>query len=159
MAIYFNKFAVLPRIDPATLNTQSTAAMSAYQACDRIRHFEVSAQAAYIAGDLLEERGKGKIHDYSKKGGVQFTQIYLPDNAPTNFYNRQILWNAVELAEKRKDSQLCRTFIGALPQELTVEQNIDLLEDYIQTNFTNRGMIVDCAIHDPDHKVKNPHVH
>lgn len=159
VAIYFGKFDILPRINPKTLKSQSLVAMGSYQACDRLRHFEVSAQAAYIAGDLLEVRGKGKIHDYSKKGGVQFSKIYLPDQAPDQFADREKLWNAAELAEKRKDAQLCRTFIGALPRELSLAENIELLTDYIQTNFVDHGMIVDCAIHDPDYRNDNPHVH
>ncbi len=45
----------------------------------------------------------------------------------------------------------------ALPIELTLEQNIRLIEDYVQTQFVSDGMCADVCIHDTDGH--NPHAH
>ena len=45
----------------------------------------------------------------------------------------------------------------ALPKELTQEQNIELIRNYCQTSFVDRGMIADFAVHDDNEG--NPHAH
>lgn len=71
--------------------------------------------------------------------------------------NREQLWNAVEAAEKTKDSRLAREFVVALPIELDKDSNISLLQNFIQKNFVDMGMCADFAIHDTDGH--NPHAH
>jgi hypothetical protein len=38
----------------------------------------------------------GKEQDYTKKTGVEFTEIYAPENTNTELLKRQTLWNEVE---------------------------------------------------------------
>lgn len=45
----------------------------------------------------------------------------------------------------------------ALPKELTQEQNIELIRNYCQMSFVDRGMIADFAVHDDNEG--NPHAH
>lgn len=85
------------------------------------------------------------------------TDILLPNNAPERFKNRSVLWNEVE-KQKRKDSQLSRYFICALPRDLSLQENKKLLEEYIQKNFIKKGMCADYAIHN-DAENNNPHAH
>jgi hypothetical protein len=84
-------------------------------------------------------------------------QVFLPDMAPSEWTNREILWNAVEEAEKTKDSRLAREFVVALPVELGRDEWISLLTDFIQANFVAEGMCADVCIHDTDGH--NPHAH
>ena len=63
----------------------------------------------------------------------------------------------MEEAEKTKVSRLAREIIVALPVELTLEQNVRLIEDYVQTQFVSDGMCADVCIHDTDGH--NPHAH
>ena len=84
-------------------------------------------------------------------------QVFLPDMAPSEWTNREILWNAVEEAEKTKDSRLAREFVVALPVELGRDEWISLLTDFIQANFVAEGMCADVCIHDTDDH--NPHAH
>ena len=77
--------------------------------------------------------------------------------APPKWKNREQLWNAVEAAEKTKDSRLAREFVVALPIELDKDSNISLLQNFIQKNFVDMGMCADFAIHDTDGH--NPHAH
>ena len=52
----------------------------------------------------------------------------------------------MEEAEKTKVSRLAREIIVALPVELSLEQNIQLIEDYVQTQFVSAGMCTDVCI-------------
>ena len=99
----------------------------------------------------------GVQHDYARKQGLVWQQIFLPDMAPAEWEDREILWNAVEEAEKTKDSRLAREFVAALPVELNRDEWIGLLTDFIQANFVADGMCADVAIHDTDGH--NPHAH
>jgi len=46
-------------------------------------------------------------HDYTRKGGVVHTEILLSDNAPAEYSDRNLLWNAVEKIEKAKKRAAC----------------------------------------------------
>jgi hypothetical protein len=50
-----------------------------------------------------------------KKTGVEFTEIYAPENTNTELLKRQTLWNEVEKVERRKDALLAREFEIAFP--------------------------------------------
>lgn len=99
----------------------------------------------------------GVQHDYTRKQGLVWQQVFLPDMAPAEWADREVLWNAVEEAEKTKDSRLAREFVVALPIELGRDEWIALLTDFIQNNFVADGMCADAAIHDTDGH--NPHAH
>lgn len=99
----------------------------------------------------------GVQHDYTRKQGLVWQQIFLPDMAPAEWLDREVLWNAVEEAEKTKDSRLAREFVVALPVELNQDERIDLLTDFIHANFVAEGMCADVCIHDTDGH--NPHAH
>jgi ATP-dependent exoDNAse (exonuclease V) alpha subunit len=115
------------------------------------------AAAAYRSANKLHNQRDGLTHDYTKKGGVVFSQVILPDTAPQAFANRETLWNAVEKSEKRSDAQTAREIEVALPVELTHAEQINLVREYIAQHFTTQGMIADFAIHDK--KDSNPHAH
>lgn len=85
------------------------------------------------------------------------TEILLPDNAPAEFGDRAVLWNAVEKVEKSKKAQLAREFELALPVELTREQGISLVREYVKRHFVAAGMCADIAVHDTGGG--NPHAH
>lgn len=105
--------------------------------------------AAYRAGqDLLDER-TGEVHRYGQRRGVYHTEILLPRLAQSRLGDRQTLWNEVERAERREDAQLAREVNIALPQELSREQQLVLIRNYVQAEFVERGMIADLAVHVP----------
>jgi len=62
------------------------------------------AAAAYRAAEKIENEYTGIVEDYSKKNWVEHSEIMLPENAPAEFRNRSVLWNAVEKSEKMPDS-------------------------------------------------------
>ncbi len=103
--------------------------------------------AAYRAGEKLHNEYDGLTHDYTNKSGIVYKEIFLPENAPSEFADRQTLWNAVEKAEKRRDSRTAREIEIALPRELSLDEQINLVRGYVGENFTSRGMCADVAIH------------
>ena len=115
------------------------------------------AAAAYRAGEKITSEYDGRTSDYTRKGGIVHTEIILPDNAPAEYQDRAVLWNAVEKIEKAKNSQLAREIQLALPVELSYMQNVNLVREYVKKNFTDNGMCADIAIH--DNKDGNPHAH
>ena len=135
MAIYHLEAKVISRS-----TGRSTVAASAYMSCSK------------ILNDY-----DGVLHDFTRKHGLMWEHIFLPENAPQEWQDRSELWNAVERAEKTKDSRLARELVVALPVELDKDQWINLLTEYIQSNFVADGMCADVAIHDTDGH--NPHAH
>ncbi len=115
------------------------------------------AASAYMSCSKILNDYDGVLHDFTRKHGLVWEHIFLPKNAPQKWQDRSELWNAVERAEKTKDSRLARELVVALPVELGKEQWINLLADYIQSNFVTDGMCADVAIHDTDGH--NPHAH
>lgn len=113
--------------------------------------------AAYRAGEKIVDHRTGLIHDYTRKGGVDHAQIIAPAGAPEWATDRSALWNEVEAAEKRKDAQLCREVEVAIPRELTVDQQRQLVLDFAREQFVARGMVADVAFHHQDGE--NPHAH
>ncbi|MBQ8554567.1 MAG: MobA/MobL family protein [Clostridia bacterium] len=101
----------------------------------------------------------GVRHNYTRKGGLVWQEVFLPDNAPAEWADRSVLWNAVEAAETTKESRLARMFVVALPMELNHEQQTALLTEYIRQQFVADGMCADVALHDPNPPGHNPHAH
>ena len=121
----------------------------------------VIESAAYRAGERLYSERYGEYSDYTRKGGVVYTEILLPSHAPREYADRQTLWNAVEAAERGKNAQLAYSFDIALQNEFALEENIALARRFLLDNFVSRGMIADFAVHRPDKAggIENPHFH
>jgi hypothetical protein len=98
---------------------------------------------------VLEDERTGERYDYSRKRGVLGAEIILPDGAPSWMLDRSALWNAVEIIEKRKDAQLARDFVIALPHELDHDQRVALTREFVHEQFCARGYVADIAWHAP----------
>ena len=123
----------------------------------RAKGQSVVASAAYRAAENLYDQRIGQTFDYTRKQGVEHSEILAPEGAPEWVQDRERLWNEVERVERRKDSQLAREIEIALPIELTKEQQIELMRDFAQRAFVSRGMAVDFALHRDN--PENPHAH
>lgn len=138
---------------------------SAAIVCRSEGHSAVAA-AAYRAGAKLHDERTGEIKDYQRRAwSVLYTQILTPENAPAWMRDRQRLWNGVEHREdrstKRGTAQLARNIELSLPHELTHEQHVQLVCDFVQGEFVARGMVADIAIHAPPYRGDgtNHHAH
>ena len=117
----------------------------------------VVAAAAYASCSKIYNDYDGMMHDYTCKHGCVYSEIFLPSNAPPEWQDRTELWNAVEAAEKAKDSRLARELIVALPVEIGLDEWKAILKDFISKQCVNKGMCADVSIHDTDGH--NPHAH
>lgn len=117
------------------------------------------AASAYLSCSRLYNDYGGVQHDYTRKQGLVWQKVFLPEFAPSEWKEREQLWNAVEENEKTKDSCLAREFVVALPIELSKIQWEKLLSDFISDTFVGDGMCADVAIHDPHPPGHNPHAH
>ncbi|HAU0773458.1 TPA: Ti-type conjugative transfer relaxase TraA [Legionella pneumophila] len=115
------------------------------------------AAAAYRSGARLYDDRIGRTYDFSKRHDVVFSEIVLPDGGTDSFLERNYLWNEVERAENRSNSQLCKDFVLALPRELNLLQQIELAKRFAQTHFVEKGLPADISIH--DNGDGNPHAH
>ena len=120
-----------------------------------------TAASAYRAAQRIEDRRTGLAFDYAARAGVDHTEIIAPPHAPDWASDRSELWNRAEEAETRKNSQVAREIRVALPDELTHAQRVELVRDYAQAQFVDRGMVADIALHAPGREgdERNHHAH
>lgn len=122
----------------------------------RSKGMSAIAKSSYNSCDKIKNEYDGTIHNYSNKPYHTYHEILLPKNAPLEYRDKAKLWNAVELSEKSKNAQLCRSFDVALPKELSQEEQEKLIRDFCKENFMDRGMCVQIDIHS---NPENPHAH
>ena len=108
-----------------------------------------TAAIAYRAGEKIYCEREGREHDYSRKTGVEYKEIYLPEGAPKHLKNREKLWNEVEQRETRKNSTVAREFEIAFPSELNQEQRLAMLEELCGSIVDRHQVAVDACIHAP----------
>lgn len=113
--------------------------------------------AAYRSGEKISNDYDGLTHDYTSKGGVVYSEVMLCENAPKEYQNRAVLWNEVERIEKGSKARLAREYEIALPVELSRDEQIQLVRNFVRENFVQAGMCADICIHDKEDG--NPHAH
>ncbi|MET4692152.1 Ti-type conjugative transfer relaxase TraA [Sinorhizobium fredii] len=120
------------------------------------------ASAAYRCAVRLTNERDGLVHDFTRKEGVEHTEIVLPEGVSADWaLDRSTLWNAAEFAENRKDARVAREFEIALPHELSAEGRIAAARTFAQDLADRYGAAVDFAIHAPHEQgdIRNYHAH
>jgi Ti-type conjugative transfer relaxase TraA len=122
--------------------------------------------AAYRHCAKMEYEREARTIDYTRKQGLLHEEFVLPADASkwarAMIADRSVsgaveaFWNKVEAFEKRSDAQLARDLTIALPLELTPEQNIALVRDFVEKHILAKGMVADWVYHD---NLGNPHIH
>src|SRR6218665_1813566 len=122
--------------------------------------------AAYRHCAKMEYEREARTIDYTRKQGLLHEEFVLPGDAPKWVKAliadslvsgaSEAFWNKVEAFEKRSDAQLAKDLTIALPLELTPEQNIALIRDFVEKQILAKGMVADCVYHD---NPGNPHIH
>ena len=122
----------------------------------------VTKLANYISGQKLHDSYTGKNH-YKRRSDVLYSKVLLPADAPTEFYNIQYLCNKIDEAEKRCDARTAREIKASLPNELSKEENIRIVNKFVARNILRRGLGAIVAIHEGRNEEapekNNPHVH
>ncbi len=119
-------------------------------------------QSSYIERTTMycEFNGLTFYPKYSED--LVYSEVMLPKNAPLEYKDPSTLWNSVENFEKASDAQLARTYKVDLPNEWTYELATEVMRDFVQRNFVERGMCAQFAIHDSENKLtgqRNLHCH
>lgn len=124
-----------------------------------------TAASAYRAAEIVHDETTGQTFDYTRKQGVEHTEIVLPTECARQDINwardREQLWNAAEKAENRSNSRVAREYELALPHEMNHEQRVGLVRDFSQGLADRYGVAVDMAIHAPHREgdERNHHAH
>lgn len=124
-----------------------------------------TAAIAYRSAERVHDLTSGETFDYTRKRGVEHSEIVLPDSAAKRDINwardRQALWNAAEASEKRKDARVAREYEIALPHEMTANQRVELVRGFAGELANRYGVAVDFAIHRPHRSgdERNFHAH
>ncbi len=120
-----------------------------------------TAAAAYRVGDRIECQREGRVHDYTRKQGIEETFILTPKDAPDWATDRSRLWNEVEASETRRNSVTAREWELALPSEISAEARSQITRDFAQELVSRYGVAVDVAIHAPHREgdQRNHHAH
>ena len=119
------------------------------------------AAASYRTGEKLHDERLGQTFDYTRKQGVEFVYHAAPKDAPAWAHDIGAAWNAVEVAETKKNATLALDYNGAFPHQLDAQQREYLLKDFVREEFTRKGFMATAAIHAPgkDGDARNHHAH
>jgi hypothetical protein len=120
-----------------------------------------TAAGAYRAGERIECQREGRIHDYTRKQGIEETFIVAPENAPDWATDRSRLWNEAEASETRRNSVTAREWELALPSEISAEDRSQITRQFAEELVSRYGVAVDVAIHAPHREgdQRNHHAH
>ncbi|MDR3489820.1 MAG: MobQ family relaxase [Bradyrhizobium sp.] len=120
------------------------------------------AAAAYRSGQRLVDEAVGEQKFYNSRANrIEFEGMFVPSNAPDWARDRNAFWNRAEKTETRKDGRLAREIEVSLPHELTDQQRLNLVKDFVREAFVRKGYAADVAIHAPDRQSddRNHHAH
>lgn len=119
-------------------------------------------QSSYISRTTMHCEYDGLTYYPKYSEDLVHCEVMLAKNAPEEYKDPAILWNAVEISEKSCNAQLARTYRVELPNEWSYELATAVMRDYVQRNFVSKGMCVQFAIHDSENKKtgqRNLHCH
>lgn len=129
--------------------------------------------AAYITGEKLHETRRALDVNYKNRyNDIAYTNTLAPEGVPDKFTNLGV-WDYLESFEDEyavsrfphniearerylNSAQTAMTVVVALPRELNIDVCKELVNEFVQTRFVIRGLVVTCAIHDDE---GNPHAH
>jgi hypothetical protein len=129
--------------------------------------------AAYITGSNLFETRRDLMAAYeNRKEDVVWSKTFAPSFASDEFRELNV-WDKIESFEDEyaairfpngliardnycDSARTAMTLVVALPRELPSDISIELLEEFAQTRFVSKDLIVTCGMHDDE---GNPHGH
>lgn len=118
-------------------------------------------KAAYNQREAISCGRTGEIFSFKGREGNAHHEILLPSGVKEKFKDSEVLWNAVEHAERRINSQVAKEFVLALPDDkvVSLEDRIELTRRFCRAQFTDRGVAVQMDLHEPHDGEKNWHAH
>lgn len=107
--------------------------------------------AAYNAREAITAERTGELFYFRHRDAPEHHAVLLPDGAPARFAQAGALWNAAEAAERRKDAQVAREIVLALPAnaEVTTEDRVAMARAFAEEHFVSKGLAVQLDVHAP----------
>jgi hypothetical protein len=107
--------------------------------------------AAYNARDAIEAERTGEVFYFRHRDAPEQHEVLLPEGAAEQFRDSGVLWNMAELAEKRRDAQVAREIVVALPADagISSEDRIDMVRSFAEQHFVGKGLAVQFDVHAP----------
>jgi ATP-dependent exoDNAse (exonuclease V) alpha subunit len=122
--------------------------------------------AAYNAREAITAERTGELYYFKHRDAPEHHEVLLPEGADARFAASGVLWNAAEAAEKRKDAQVAREIVLALPSDtgINTEDRIELARSFAEQHFVAKGIAVQLDVHAPHNGAEeseraNWHVH
>ena len=116
------------------------------------------ATLSYITGEKAKDERLDKTFDFGRSERVMTVGTVLPEYAPQEFQNATALFNSLEKYETADNARTAKKIEVALPREFSLEQQKEVVEDFIRANITSKGYACVYAIHTDKHG-NNPHAH
>ena len=119
-------------------------------------------KGAYNARTKVKDEKTNVTYNFSHKGDNVYHAILLPEYVNKKFSSVSEFMNLVEAYEKRKDSQLLKDIVLALPddKELSLQDRINITHLLIEKRgWVKEGLGVQVDIHKPHDGEKNWHAH
>lgn len=129
----------------------------------------VVAAAAYYRRETRLDKQTGETYGFEGRGKAAYCDCILPPDAPEwamklkaadkskdGRERSEILWDMINVKERRKDSQVYVRDIVAIPKELNKAAGIELAYDYVKDVLAQSGIFCDLAVH---WDKGNPHFH
>lgn len=109
--------------------------------------------AAYNAREAITAERTGEVFYFRHRDAPEHHAVLLPDGATTRFAKAGELWNAAEAAERRKDAQVAREIVLALPAnaEVTTEDRVAMARSFAEAHFVSKGLAIQLDVHAPPH--------
>lgn len=118
------------------------------------------AKAAYNSRSKIDFHGNCALgpetFNWANKESSTYHEILIPYWADEKFKSPQVLWNAVEIKEKKYNSQVAIELLLALPDDkiITLEDRIHLAKTFVQRHFVDKGLAAQIDIHPPEKRIR-----
>ena len=107
--------------------------------------------AAYNAREAITAERTGELFHFRHRDAPSHHEVLLPEGADARLADAAVLWNVAEASERRKDSQVAREIVLALPadRELTTADRIELARTFAEQHLVAKGLAVQLDVHAP----------
>jgi Ti-type conjugative transfer relaxase TraA len=107
--------------------------------------------AAYNGRAAITAERTGELFSFRHRDAPEHHAVLLPEGAPERFQVSGVLWNAAEAAERRRDAQVAREIVVALPANtgVSTEDRIEMVRSFAEQHFVSQGLAVQLDVHAP----------
>ncbi|MCL2428664.1 MAG: AAA family ATPase, partial [Alphaproteobacteria bacterium] len=107
--------------------------------------------AAYNGRDAIAAERTGELYSFRHRDAPEHHEVLLPAGAAERFRDSGVLWNAAEAAERRRDAQVAREIVLALPANggVSTEGRVALARSFAERHLVAHGLAVQLDVHAP----------